>query len=241
MVKSPVRGVLFDKDGMLFDFAATWSSVIDETLAALSDDPVVRQAMAEATGYDPVSGRFQPGGLSVAGTLAEVAEVWARFLPETHAEDIYRVATAIEQRSAATGALVPVVPDLKGFLAGLRGLGYVLGIATHDSEAAARAHMAETDALDHFAFIAGYDSGHGHKPGPGMLLAFAKATGLDPAEIAMVGDSIHDLGVAPAAGAALAIGVLTGPAGHADLAPHADHVIASIADLPGLLDAHHRG
>ncbi|MFK7945911.1 MAG: HAD family hydrolase [Paracoccaceae bacterium] len=77
------------------------------------------------------------------------------------------------------------------------------------------------------------------KPGPGMLLAFAKATGLVPSEIVMIGDSIHDLGVAPAAGAAMAVGVLTGPAGHHDLAPYADHVLPSIADLPGLLDSLH--
>ena len=91
------------------------------------------------------------------------------------------------------------------------------------------------DELEQFDFIAGYDSGHGHKPGPGMLLAFAAATGLEPGEIVMIGDSVHDLGVGPAAGAALTIGVLTGPAAHEDLAPHADHVLDSIADLPALL------
>ncbi|MEM6905745.1 MAG: HAD hydrolase-like protein, partial [Pseudomonadota bacterium] len=56
-----------------------------------------------------------------------------------------------------------------------------------------------------------------------------------PGEIAMVGDSVGDLAMVPAAGGALAVGVLTGPARAEDLAGHADHILASIADLPGLL------
>ena len=88
---------------------------------------------------------------------------------------------------------------------------------------------------DAFDFIAGYNSGHGLKPGPGMLLAFAEATGIPPASVVMVGDSRHDLEVARNAGAALAVGVLTGPATRADLAPWADHILPSIEHLPALL------
>lgn len=235
MTGARVTGLLFDKDGTLFDFAASWVAVIDATLDALSPDPIVRLKMARASGYDPEARRFEPGSPSVAGTLHEVAAIWALHLPDGRAEDVIAVAGQIEAGSVANGTLVPAVPDLSSYLAGLRAAGYVLGIATHDSEAAARAHLAGFDALDHFEFIAGYDSGHGLKPGPGMLFGFSEATGIAPPAIAMIGDSVHDLGVAPAAGAALAIGVLTGPATHADLVPHADHVIPSIADLPGLL------
>jgi phosphoglycolate phosphatase len=59
-------------------------------------------------------------------------------------------------------------------------------------------------------FIAGYDSGHGPKPEPGMLLAFALHLGLHPSQIAMVGDNGHDMEMAGAAGAGAAIGVLSG-------------------------------
>lgn len=234
-----VRGLLFDKDGTLFDFVLSWSGVLDDTLAALTPDTGLQARMALATGYDKNAGRFEAGSPAVAGALDEVAEAWAVFLPDHRPVDVLTVADRIATEAVNSGSLVPAVPDLAGFLAGLRGQGFVLGIATHDSEAAARAHMAGFDALEHFDFICGYDSGHGLKPGPGMLLAFARATGLAPAEIAMIGDSIHDLGVAPAAGAAMAVGVLTGPAEHKDLAPYADHVLPSIADLPGLLDRLH--
>ena len=230
-----IRGILFDKDGTLFDFTASWAGVMERTLAALSPDPALCHAMGLAVGYDGRTRRFVAGSPAVVGAVAEVAVLLAPYLPGRSVEEIEAIANRIGEEAAQTGMLCPAVPDLPGFLAGLGRDGYVLGVATHDSEAAARAHLGAVGALDRFAFIAGYDSGHGLKPGPGMLLAFAAATGLRPAEIAMIGDSVHDLGVAPAAGAAMAVGVLTGPSGREELAPHADHVLDSIADLPALL------
>ena len=230
-----VRGLLFDKDGTLFDFAATWRGVTERILDRLARDATHRITLAAAIGYDARTGRFLPGSPVVAGTGVEIAILLAANAPEHPME---RIETLLSETSTAVvdgGMMVPAVPDLPGYLDGLRTDGYRLGIATHDSEEAARAHMSALGALDHFDFVAGYDSGYGYKPGPGMLLAFAATAGLAPGEIAMIGDSVHDLGVVPAAGAAAAIGVLTGPATDADLAPFADHVLDSIAELPALL------
>jgi phosphoglycolate phosphatase len=52
----------------------------------------------------------------------------------------------------------------------------------------------------------------------------------------MVGDSLHDLRAARAAGMR-AVAVLTGPARAADLAPWADAVLPDIGALAGWLDA----
>ncbi len=84
-------------------------------------------------------------------------------------------------------------------------------------------------------FVAGYNSGHGGKPEPGMVLAFAKLIGADPSEVVMVGDSLHDLDAGRGAGA-LTVAVLSGPASRAELEPHADLVIAHIGELPPLLE-----
>jgi phosphoglycolate phosphatase len=89
--------------------------------------------------------------------------------------------------------------------------------------------------LDRFAFVAGFDSGHGVKPDADPLLAFCAATGVAPDRTAMVGDSLHDL-VAGAAAGMMRIGVLTGMAQHDDLAPHADVVLPNIGHIPEWLD-----
>lgn len=230
-----IKGLLFDKDGTLFDFAATWGRAVGDMLGALSDEPDVKDAMATAIGFDRLSLRFQPGSPSVAASVAEVSEILAEFLPNMDAIRVEQHCNAVAAEAVDRGGLVPAVPDLPALMAGLLDQGYVLGVATHDSEQAARQQLQMVGALQPFSFIAGYDSGHGLKPGAGMLLAFAEAVGLTPSEIVMVGDSVHDLGVAPASGAALAIGVLTGPAQAEDLEDLADYIIPSIGDLPALL------
>jgi phosphoglycolate phosphatase len=68
------------------------------------------------------------------------------------------------------------------------------------------------------------------------MLAFAAQTGLDPARIAMIGDSTHDLDAGRAAGM-VTVAVLTGPASAESLAPHADVVLPDIGHLPAWLDA----
>ena len=83
-------------------------------------------------------------------------------------------------------------------------------------------------------FIAGCDSGHGAKPQPGQLLAFAERIGLSPDRIVMVGDSTHDLIAGRSAGMQT-VAVLTGLAEAAVLAPYADAVLPDIGHLPAWL------
>jgi phosphoglycolate phosphatase len=233
----PIRGVLFDKDGTLFDFTATWRGAAEAVLAALAPtDPALRRRMGLAVGFDPDTGLFCAGSAVVAGSTTDIAAALSPFLPGLHPAEIEGMANAAAH-AIGLGALAPAAPDLPGLLDGLRAEGRTLGVATHDGEAAARRHLAAVGALDRFAFIAGYDSGHGLKPGPGMVLAFAEAAGLAPAEICMIGDSLHDLHAGRAAGAALTIAVLTGPATEEELSPHADAVLPSIAALPAFFAA----
>jgi phosphoglycolate phosphatase len=92
-------------------------------------------------------------------------------------------------------------------------------------------HLDKAGVLDHFDFVAGFDSGFGGKPQSGQLLGFAKAVGIDPKRIAMIGDSTHDLIAGRAAGMQT-VAVLTGLADHAVLAPLADAVFPDIGSLP---------
>jgi len=96
-------------------------------------------------------------------------------------------------------------------------------------------HMRALDAADLFDVILGADSVARPKPAGDMIHAFADAVGIKAGEVAMVGDNPHDMETAHDAGAGLAIGVLSGNSAHDHLAPLADHVVASIADLPALI------
>ena len=132
---------------------------------------------------------------------------------------------------------LPLVPvkGLENTLSKLKNSGLKLGVATNDSQTSAHEQLAESDIARYFDFVCGYDSGYGGKPNPGMLLAFSEVTDLRVSEIAMVGDSLHDIDAGTAAGAGLTVGVLTGPASEADLADHADVVMPDIRGLTDLL------
>lgn len=227
----PIRGVLFDKDGTLFDFTATWRAYVFELLEVLAPgDSALQARLGADVGFDHDSGAFTPGSLIVAGATGDIAQAWAQRLP---AWSPARIVAAADAR--ALSATLSPSADLAALTATLRGMGCVLGVATHDTEAAAIDQLTREGVLEQFAFVAGYDSGHGLKPGPGMVQAFCAATGLDAAEVAMIGDSIHDLGAGRSAGAGLVVGVLTGPAPESTLAPLADVVLPSIAALPACL------
>ena len=66
-----------------------------------------------------------------------------------------------------------------------------------------------------------------------MVLAFAEHCASPPQGIVMVGDSLHDMHAARAAGA-VAVAVTTGPATREQLVPHADYVIDSLDELASL-------
>ena len=226
-----IKGVIFDKDGTLFDFHRSWGGWADGFVRGLARDAGHADAMGRAIGFDLASGQFAPDSPVIAATAADIALALSEHLPDQSVGAI----TSHINAAAAMAPMAEAVP-LRPLLSGLRARGLKIGLATNDTEVPARAHLGAHGITDLFDFIAGYDSGHGAKPGPGMCNAFARSLGLDPAEVVMVGDSLHDLHAGRAAGMICA-GVLTGMASEADLAPHADVVLRDIGALPGWLDA----
>lgn len=227
---SAIRGIVFDKDGTLFDFGTTWENWAAAFLARLSGgDAALAVAMGRAIGFSVPERSFAPDSIVIAGTPDEIAERLAAFCPDMSADTLIDLLN----EEAARAPQQPAVP-LGPLLTGLREGGLVLGVATNDAEAPARAHLGAADVDRFFDFIAGSDSGFGGKPAPGQLLAFAKAVDLSPEEVLMVGDSTHDLIAARAAGMT-GLGVLTGYAGADELAPFACAVLPDIGHIPDWL------
>lgn len=223
-----MKGLVFDKDGTLFDFNATWAAFAKSTLSELARDQAHLEQLAEVMGYDLEAVRFLPNSCFISETMNS----WASRIAPYLGMDLDEVKGFFHDRSL----YVEQVPttDLDRFFLDLKREGYLLGIATNDSERPARAHLTAHGILEHFDFIAGSDSGFGAKPAAGQLEAFCAATGLLPENCAMIGDSPHDLRAGRAA-QMCAIGVLTGPMPREVLEPDADTILTSIQDLPAWL------
>ncbi|MEN3792381.1 HAD family hydrolase [Fulvimarina sp. MAC3] len=229
-----VHGILFDKDGTLVDYAATWAPInVSAANHAAGGDADLARKLLRIGGHDPETGRIAGGSLLAAAHTIEIAEAWrtggSTIALAELTKDLDRIFTA-----GAANA-VPV-PQSGTFFDVLRDAGIRTGVATSDSEAGARATLSAIGLDDLVDFVAGYDSGHGGKPGPGMAHAFAKSLGLSEDDCVMVGDNLHDIRMGRAAGFSLCLGVLTGTGSREDLEPEADHVLGDVTEIPSLLE-----
>lgn len=231
-----IRAILFDKDGTLIDFHGTWMPAyraVTAWLAATAGQPDLAGDLLLAGGYDPETGRAPGDSVLAAGSTRALTDLWRRFPAVAAVPDM---AARVESRLLVHVTANPApTADLPALFDRLCADGLALGIATMDSTDSACRTAARLGIADRLAFVTGYDGGHGEKPGPGMVHGFCAAVGVPAAAVLVIGDTLHDLAMARAAGAGLAVGVLTG-AGTADrLDAAADHVVDSIAALPDLL------
>ncbi|MGB3313751.1 MAG: HAD family hydrolase [Albidovulum sp.] len=229
---SGIHGLIFDKDGTLFDFRATWSAWARQFFMELSaGSETLAARLGQAVGFNMEDGTFVPDSPIIAGTPAEISMHLLEHVPGADRATLVARMNAVSAETRQVAA-VPLVPLFEGFTA--RGL--KLGLATNDAEEPATAHLRQAGVASFFHFVSGYDSGYGAKPDPGPLLAFARMHGLAPGTVAMVGDSLHDLIAGRAAGMRT-VAVLTGIAGADALSPLADVVLTDIGHLPDWIDS----
>jgi phosphoglycolate phosphatase len=230
-----IKGVLFDKDGTLIDVTGTWVPAYQQLLREVfaDRDPAEIEAKFVAAGYDPATGAFRAGSILAQGTTRDIIEVWWPGLDDEGVAEKMKLLD-VDYRYLGVRHLKPLMP-LKPILEELRQMGLKLGVATNDTAASAALHMDALNAANLFDVILGADSVKRPKPFGDMIHAFADAVGIQSNEVAMVGDNAHDMETAHDAGAGLAIGVLSGNSAADHLAPLADHVIGTIAELPALL------
>lgn len=232
-----IRGILFDKDGTLIDFHASWSGLYLELCLDLAEgDAKATDRMLRAGGMDPRTGRVAGGSVLAAGNAIDIASRWFPSLGEAAFNAMVARIDGVFYENGLRNS-VPV-PGLLETLAALAERGFRMGVATSDGTSAARAALSALHLDPYLPHIFGYDSVLAPKPAPDMVLAFAAAIGAPVEAIAVVGDNTHDLHMARSARAGAAIGVLSGTGTAEDLLPLADAVLDSIGDLPAWLDRH---
>jgi phosphoglycolate phosphatase len=229
-----IKGILFDKDGTLVDFHATWFGVGDQlAMRAAGGDRGKANAMLEAVGFDFGENRFKADSLFAAGTNADIIGAW---FPELDADGREAVLNDFDQFTNQEGASKPVeLPGMREALADLHAAGMRMAVATNDSTRGAERTISALGIAQMFEAAYGYDAVANPKPAPDTVQAFCDLTGLKPSQLAMVGDNRHDLEMARAGGVGLAVGVLSGTGSRETLEPLADVILQSVAELPAYL------
>ena len=222
--------IVFDKDGTLVDLHAPWghwAEAVATSLAAF----IPPERFLPLLGWDVHARRIAPETpLAVASSAALHAAI-ATWLYETGLGWSEAMATTAQAVSGAEIPFAPPICRLAPLFETLAARGLKLAVVTSDDRAGAERDLGPLAVLPYLGVIVGGDAQLAPKPAPDMLLAACAAVGVAPARTIIVGDSVADMWMGRAAGAALVVGVLSGASPAALLAPHADLVLPSVAEL----------
>ncbi len=176
---------LFDLDGTLLDTASAVVATSTAVLASLGVTGVGPEAVRATIGR-PLAESYA-GLLGAPADSAEVAAAVRAYLA------LYRERTVPRARELR-------YPGVADGLARLCAAGLTLTVATNMLTASAEALLTSAGLRDRFALVVGADAVARPKPAPDAGLLITTELGHPPAESVMVGDTVHDILMANAAG-----------------------------------------
>lgn len=226
--------VIFDKDGTLIDFNAMWGLWLTELAQKLElavQRPIAAQLFS-VMGFDADSGRIDPYGHLAVTPMAILQELTVEVMLRAGLSGAAAeaVVAAAWQPPDPVELAFPLA-DLPALFSSLKTCGLHIAVATTDDRAPTIATLAKLGLEAWVTEIICADEGTPVKPAPDMVLAVCHALGVPPSKTVVVGDTIADLQMGRAAGAGLVVGVLSGVSPAAILAPYADMLLPSVADL----------
>jgi phosphoglycolate phosphatase len=236
-----IKGILFDKDGTLLDFNAMWLPVADELIyETLRDlvpysEPVIKESLYRSIGIN--QGRIDSQGVYAHGTAGDIAD---QFIKVFEAYEIDIGDTSVLKKniinkynSIAKDDKREVVPttDLPALFDYLKRQGIFIGLSTADTEESTANCLKRLGVYEYFDFIGSDNGRFRRKPHPDLIIEFCRVCGLEPYEVAVVGDTVLDIAFARNGKVGCAIGVLSGVGLEQELRSTADLVLPSIEYL----------
>ena len=237
-----IRGILFDKDGTLIDFKSLWIPLAFELISKLTGETGLTQGQ-KAVLLDRIGlredGGLLPEGIYTAGTLEDVAQVLYGHMGELGLgfTDFETFAGTLKSETNAYMAAnrngIRTIGNVGDTLAAFREKGMTLGVSTSDFKESTVLCLEETGLMKYFHYIGCPGNGKRPKPSGDILFDFCDRFGLEPEEIAVVGDTSTDIAFASGNSAGLSVGVLSGAGDRGSLSA-ADVLLGDVNELAGL-------
>jgi phosphoglycolate phosphatase len=213
-----VQAIIFDVDGTLVDSADDLHASLDLLLDGLGLRPLDAAEIKGMIG-DGVSKLVERAVVAAGGDASQKSALVARFLK------IYESNAAVHTRS---------YPDVVETLEALRQREFRLAVVTNKPVIATEKILRALSLADYFSVVIGGDSLPQRKPDPAQMLDASRQLGVDAGQVLVVGDNIHDVEAAHAAGIRC-IAVTYGYHHRPPAEFNADHLIDRFGELLSLV------
>ncbi|MDT4762399.1 HAD family hydrolase [Sphaerochaeta sp. PS] len=236
-----LKGIIFDKDGTLFDYAQVWAEVLSEAVNTAfaemgkKEHKPAQKAMLRLMGIDD-DGKTLAKGLVFTHKKRVIIK---RYLLYCIRYRINAIKTfRVYQQNIKNSELL-VSERLKtldfslqqALFTKLKENGYRIGVITSDTTSSSKVFLKLMGLDGMIDFLSARDSQYSKKPHPQSFEAFCDNFGLLSEEVAMVGDTETDMFLAKKAKAGYTIALLSGSNNRKLLRRLADVVYKDISFL----------
>jgi len=232
---------IFDKDGTLVNFTATWIPLIRKRVAfllkALGKNGELEAFLLKSWGIDPTSGRIDPRGPCPVSPRSDEIVIGTMALYQ-HGypwdESKQWVTQAFDQADATSNRreMLKPIEGIQPLLSDLKKKGFSLALATSDERRDTEAMLSSLDMKDIFDIVLCAGDVNPPKPHPETIFIICRQLSVSPHEAICIGDTVTDMIMGKRAGVALTIGILEGGVTpREELERVADIVVESIREL----------
>lgn len=237
-----IKGVIFDKDGTLFDYGEVWGPVVKDCVDTilmtfdLRNKDKIRREIYQIIGVDDEGRVYQDGFLFNHDKLVRIVLRIFRFCVVNRISPaaMYRIITRMlnSQNLKVVRKIHSMdFSRLQDLFEELDSRGMVIGVVTNDITANTKAILDGMGISRHVRFLRTKESNCRRKPSNESIKQFCTLFGLKSEEVAVVGDSVVDMEYAKAGKVGYTVAVLTGYGNGEVLSQWADVVYDKVEDL----------
>lgn len=231
--------VIFDKDGTILDFKATWIDIIDEFIQSLCRrtnlEGSIRSSIENALGISIEKAQIDGYGPLAMGTYEQCNTLvtYCLYREGIRWDKAWQIAreagTDVFSSDIRRKSVKPSHGALK-LLQTLKSRGISIAIATNDKRDDAVMDMRQIGAYDYIDLVIGADSVENPKPAPDMIRVICSHLKKEAKDCVMVGDTTIDAIMGKNSGIMLNIGI-SGILPAKALEEYMDVVISDLDDI----------
>lgn len=228
-----LKGVIFDKDGTLFNYRLVWKDVLSATVSAVlsamgkADTPQLHASFLTLLGITPTG--VNPQGLVFSHKRYKTFFKMFGFCIR-HRINLFVVPAQYKKALRSTQKQIVHTLETMDFtpqvalFTRLKSHGYRIGIITSDTAESCEVFLAHMGLMPLVDFVATRDHEMKRKPHPEAFQEFCRLMELTPRQVAVVGDTDTDMLFARRSKAGYRVAVLSGSNDAAKLSRFA-HVV----------------